>query len=89
MVKQETETDPVRKEIADQMKPNTRGYYAILVPRNDTGIRSAEVESASVNSTKSTWIFCRIRWGVEFRVAFNVGIQWSVSRGNGRIKQVC
>ena len=44
LIKQEEENDPVRKEIANQMKPNTRGYYAVLVPRNITGITSTEVQ---------------------------------------------
>ena len=41
VVKQEAETDPVRKDIADQMQPNTRGFYAILVPR--MYLKNAEV----------------------------------------------
>ena len=44
VIKQEEENDPIRKEIANQMKPNTRGYYAVLVPRNITGITSTEVQ---------------------------------------------
>ena len=54
LIKQEEENDPVRKEIANQMKPNTRGYYAVLVPRNRTGITSTEVQYANRMITELT-----------------------------------
>ena len=47
------------------------------------------VQSAPLNSAKKeAKIFSQIQCGVKFGIAFNTGSQWSVSRGNGRNRQV-
>ena len=36
-VKQEEETDPERQELAEKIKPNAKGYYALCYPKERMG----------------------------------------------------